>query len=392
MWIAVAESDIYCAECHHEIPSGSTCLSQMPGEMPEGVHRGEYENYCVECEECAGCRGKRSRAHRGCYARRMAGRLSEKVPEHGVCGHCGKDIPQHAWVVSQTYYAWPDVEGIPESNSGPRRQRGTVTGVAAGATAKTAPSGWRGLSSATRHRFRAGGLGRGLGLRSPARAQQLYEKVVPEAIRNLGDPAVREFLKGKHFSHIKSVANSPGRAKAPSNVILEESAANLSRGSRNMTVAELRAARSAGRMSAIKVGAKNALKGGARAGLVSAAMEAVVSVPENILHARRGRKSGGQAAKDAVKDTARAGVIGTAVAIPLKAAGALSLIPFSTTLMVVGGVGVAGITAFRRLKKAAGHDFPVVECRVFFCEDRPCKTRFARDLTRVARESDPTWR
>ena len=171
------------------------------------------------------------------------------------------------------------------------------------------PSGWRpeqpsslplpdGTTSVAQlNGFQFGGLGRGLGARSPVMAQRLYEREVPEAIRSMGEPAVKDFLKGKHFSHIKSVANAPGRAKAPSNIILEDAGTNLSRGSRNMTSAGRTAARTAGRASAIRAGIKTAVKGGAKAGLIAAATEATVSVPENILHYRRGRKSGEQAEK-----------------------------------------------------------------------------------------------
>ena len=181
-----------------------------------------------------------------------------------------------------------------------------------------------------------GGLGRGLGLRSRVMARRLYEKEVPVGIRNMGEHAVRDFLKGRHFSHVKSVAKAPGAARAPSNVVLEDATANLSRGSRNMTSAQLAAAKSAGRASAIKVGAKAAAKGGVKAGLFAAAVEAVVSVPENILHYKRGRKSRKQAAQDIAKDTSIAAGWGVAQGAAMAGVG-LTLGPFGTPLLIAGG-------------------------------------------------------
>ena len=221
-------------------------------------------------------------------------------------------------------------------------------------------------------------------------AQRLYEREVPEAIRSMGEPAVKDFLKGKHFSHIKSVANTPGRAKAPSNIVLEDAGTNLSRGSRNMTSAGREAARSAGRGSAIRTGTKTAIKGGVKAGLIAAATEAAVSIPENILHYRRGRKSGEQAAKDMAKSTVTVAGIGVATAGVAKGAAiagiGLSLGPFGTPLMIGGGAVLAG-SAIYRIAKAAKRDFPLDEYRIFFCKNLRCKTSFARDVTKAALES-----
>ena len=390
MWHVVAEEDMHCTECHHEISSGTVCLSQMPLEIPEGFRRGKYENFCIECEEC-GARGRKTDlGRRACYVRRLDHWYThiEKTAGPVNCGHCGEVIPQRTLTVAQKFYAWPDSEADSESTSDLHHHGGAVTGVAAGTTAKTSAATWHNLNSATQYRFQSGGLGRGLGLRSQTMGQRLYEKEVPEAIRNLGEPVVRDFLEGKHFSHIKSVANTPSSAKAPSNVILENSGANLSRGSRNMTAAGRAAARSASRASAVRTGAKAAIKSGAKAGLIAAAAEAVVSVPENILHYKRSRKSGEQAVKDAAKSTATAAVVGTATAGAAKAAAmagiGLSLGPLGTPLVVAGGAVFVG-SAVYRIAKASRRDLPLDEYRIFFCKDKRCKTRFAGNLTMAAR-------
>ena len=391
MWHVAAEEDMYCTECHHEISSGTVCLSQMPSEIPEGFRRRKYENFCIGCEECVSRGGESGLLPRGCYVRRLDHWYTheEKTAEAINCSHCGEVIPKDIWTVAQKFYAWPDSEADSESTRDLSHHRGAVTGAAAGAAAKTRAAGWHDLSRATQYRFQSGGLSRGLGTRSPTMGQRLYEKEVPEAIRNLGEPAVRDFLGGKHFSHIKSVANAPSSSKAPSNVILENSGANLSRGSRNMTAAGRTAARSASRASAVKTGARAAIKSGAKAGLIAAASEAIVSVPENILHYRRGRKSGEQAARDTAKSTATAAGVGIATAGVAKGAAmagiGLSLGPLGTPLMVAGGVLVGG-SAIYRIAKAARRDLPLDEYRVFFCKNKRCKTKFAGDITMAVHE------
>ena len=381
-----------CTECGHSISSGTGCLSQMPSEMPEGFRRRKYENFCIECVECAPGGRKASSRSRACYVRWLDhGYLRqptlELTTESTNCNYCGGVIPGDTWIVAQKFYAWPDSGTDSESTSDPAHHGGAVTGVAAGTAAKTSAAEWHNLSAATQYRFKTGGLGRGLGLRSPTMAQRLYEKEVPEAIRNLGEPAVKEFLKGKHFSHINSVGNAPGSAKAPSNVVLENSRANLSRASRNMTGAGHAAARSASRASAVRTGAKAAIKGGAKAGVIAAVAEAVVSVPENIMHHKRGRKSGEQAIKDTAKSTAVAAGVGIAAGGVAKGAAmagiGLSLGPLGTPLMITGGLVFAG-SAIRRIGKATRRDLLLDEYRIFFCNNTQCKTMFARDVTMAA--------
>ena len=385
MWQVVAEEDIRCTECGHRILSGKVCLSQMPSIMPGNFRRRRYENFCIECAECDTGTG-------ACYVRRLDHWYTrkEKTISPVKCGHCSETIPDGTLTVVQRLYAWPDSKTDSESKNGPAHNGGAAVGMAAGTAVKPAPPGWHNLSRSTQRRFQFGGLGRGLGARSPVMAQRLYEREVPEAIRSMGEPAVKDFLKGKHFSHIKSVANAPGRAKAPSNIILEDAGTNLSRGSRNMTSAGRTAARTAGRASAIRAGIKTAVKGGAKAGLIAAATEATVSVPENILHYRRGRKSGEQAAKDIAKGTVTAAGVGVATAGVANAAAmagiGLSLGPFGTPLIIGGGAWLTG-SAIYRIAKAAKRDLPLDEYRRFFCKNLQCKTSFARDVTKAALES-----
>lgn len=388
MHIATAEEDMYCAECSHDIRAGSSCLSQMPETMPEKFRRKKYKNFCVSCAKCE------AKNKPPCYARQFDHWYAprEETKESIPCGYCGDAIRKGVLTPAQKIYAWPEPESesVPADGAGDAPIVSAASGFAASGAAKSgAGSGaWSSLSPQLQRRFMTGGLrGRGLGYRTPAMARRLYEKEVPSAVRNLGEDAVRDFLKGRQFSHVKSVSNAPGQARLTSNVILEDGAKNMARGSRNMTSAELAAAKSAGRASAAKIGVKSALKGGAKAGAAAAAMEAPVSGAENFLHWKRGRKSGKQAVKDTAKDAGVAAGVGIAAAGVVKGAAiagvGVSLGPLGTPLMIAGG-GLMVASAAHRLIKAGKRDMPLDERYIHFCKDRDCKTKFASEITAAA--------
>lgn len=393
MYIAISEEDIYCAECVHDIPAGSVCLSQMPEVMPDGFRRKKYDNFCVSCAKCD------SKSKPPCYARRLDHWYfpKEETKESAPCGYCGNVVPKGARTAAQKIYAWRESEsenvqddGADDATIGPAASGGVAASAAGGVN--PGAGAWHNLSPALRRRFITGGLrGRGLGYRTPAMAQRLYENEVPLAVRNLGEDAVRNFLNGKQFSHIKSVANAPGQARLPSNIVLEDGVKNMARGSRNMTASEIAAVKSAGRASALKMGAKSAVKGGAKAGAVAAAIEFPISAIENSLHWKRGRKSGMRAVKDTAKDTGVAAGVGVAAAGIAKGAAiagvGVSLGPFGTPLMVAGGGLMVAATA-HRLIKAGRRDLPLDVGYIHFCNDKSkgCKTKFAEEITKAARD------
>lgn len=383
MWTANAEEDIHCTECAHVIPSGAACLSQAPPSLPKSRSRSEYWNYCVECMDCGVDAPP-------CYVRWLDHRNKHaETPEAAACTYCGDAIPARTLTAVQRLYDWPALDPRHGHNpaAGPvtattESNRGPVSALAA-ATIKPGPAGWHSLSPDLQRQFRYGGLGRGLKPRSPAMAQRLFEKEVPQSIQRMGEPAVRRFMNGKHFSHVKSVANSPSRARAPSNVILEDAGKNLARGSQTMTSAERAAARSAARVSTIKTGARAAVNGAARAGLVAAVAEAAVSIPENVLHYRRGRKSGRRATKDAATSTATAGAIGIAIGATTSAVGVPLLVPLGAPLLIGGGA-LALRSAVLRIANAARSDLD--EYLIFFCDHERCMSRFAQDVAMAARD------
>ena len=152
--------------------------------------------------------------------------------------------------------------------------------------------GWDDLTPGTRRLFQTRGLGRGLGTRTSTMARRIYGNCVPPIIRYMGEDAVRNYLKENHFSHKRSVANAPQRAKAPSNIVLENVRKNLARGRRNMTAAEVEAAKSAGLAWAIKRLADQSLKSPAKTGAaVGGTLLAGYAIYRIIKAAKKSRRS-----------------------------------------------------------------------------------------------------
>ena len=387
MWQVVAGEGLKCDECRHEISAEARCISQMPPVLPGGFLRRKFENFCIDCKDCEAAAPNPDGDLRSCYERSLDHWYTPRVRTSysETCAGCGDEIPEKTWALVQKFYVWPDSENEAETSSadGSDRFGGILPGVVTGFAPGDPPAHWSNLSAKTRWRFRIGGLGRGFGSRSPKMAQRVYEREVPRIIRNLGEPAVRAYLKGKHFSHRISVRNAPASAKAPSNVVLETASANLTRGSRNMSSTALATAKKGQRISAIKVAGKSVVSSSAKAGAFAAATEAAVSIPENFLHFRRGRKTGGQAVKDSTKSAAGAAAIGVATVgvgkVAAMAGIGLSLGPLGTPVMIAGGLVFAG-TAIRRVHKAAKFDLPLDELRIFICKEESCRRAFARKM------------
>ena len=397
MWKVTAEEGLNCTECSHGIHPGVECLSQLPPELPESVGRDRYENFCIDCAECRRQMGGRLQRHRPCYVRwtDRSSDCKDKVQDDIPCAYCGKTISKGTRTVFQEFFASPGSVEVSETSDDINAGPSIATGITVSHTAMHSATGWDNLSPALQRRFRTGGLGRGLFQRSPTMARRIYETQVPQWIRDMGEPAVRDFLDGKDFSHIKSVSSDLRRARWPSNIFLEESGINRSRLSRNVTNSEIAAAQSANKLSAVKVGAKSAVRSGGKAGLIAALVEAVIAVPENALDWKRGRKSGRQAAKDAAKSTATNAAV-AAVAQPAMSVAARPLAHIAArvipaglggplgTAITIASLGLAVYSAGRRLIRAARRDFPFDEYRLFFCAERDCATQFALSVTNEA--------
>ena len=87
--------------------------------------------------------------------------------------------------------------------------------------------------------------------------------------------------------------------------------------------------------------------------------------------------------KDTTKSAAGAAAIGVATAGAAKVAAmagvGLSLGPLGTPVMIAGVLLFAG-TAIRRVHKAAKHDLPLDEVRIFICKEESCRRALAGKL------------
>ena len=363
----------------------------MPTKMPAKFNRRKFENFCVYCKEC---RQKNKRLP--CYVRRLNHwYTSNKVVKEDVqCGRCGESIPEKTSVVAQKVYAWP---GVPnDAKDGPDSFDPSIiapTGQVVTNSVRRAQSGaWDRLSPDTHQKFKVAGLGRGLKPRTPSEAKAFYESSIPPLIRIQGEKEVLRFINGKQASHKISVSNNPSMARIPSNLSWEDKAKNLARGKRNMTPADVAAINTAYRRAGISATAKGAASGG----IAASAVELPVAGVENFLHWKRGRKTGGQATKDAALSTVGAGAVGAGMTVVATgvAKGAI-LVGISPTLgpagvpIVLAGAGLMLGGTIYRLVNAAKRDIPLDEYHIFFCKDADCKTRFAFDVTngRISRET-----
>ena len=393
MWTVNAEEGMRCNECLHEIAEGSICLSQIPPVVPEGFHRRNYQNFCIACEGCNSNVEELREDTPPCFALWLDHWYTsrEQAPATVDCGYCGAAINRGTITVAQEFFDWPPPEVDLNSERGGASASGSPAGVAIAGTGIPRPAGgWENLSRATQRRFKVGGLGRDLGSRSEAMAQRLYDSV-PKEVRNLGEEAVKRFLKGKDASHIRSVSNAPGRARQPGNVVWEKSSLNRARGGRNMIPTEVAKAKSAGRLSGLSTVGRSMASNAAKGGAIAALTEAPVSGVENFLHWKRGRKSGQQAVKDAAKDVTLAGAVGATTAGVMTGACAmgvgLSLGPFGVPLMIAGGTILVG-NGILRIAKAAQLDLPLDEYLVFFCKDSDCKLLYAQTVTDAGMRPD----
>ena len=372
MWHVIAEEDTRCTECSHTIPSGALCLSQMPPVMPEHFRRKKYENFCIDCTECDA--GKPS-----CYARWLNHWYARgAVREPLDCAHCGSTIPGGTFTAAQTLYAWPASENDLTNSSG-HLYYGAEPGAVAGTAFRSDPVDWSNLSPDIKSRFTRH-------TRSPKMAQRLFEKEIPASVRARGESAVRELLKDKHISDQYARSRYPDMAKYPSNKFLEDARTNMSRG--NRTVSKAERASAAAQIQSDKI--KGFSKGLGKAGIISAALEAVVSIPENVGHYVRGRKSRKKAALDTgigMGTAAATGSLMWGVSTGSTALGiGISLGPLGTPLQIAGVALLTGTAAYR-IHKAWERDLPLDEYRIFFCKDTDCKDQFAENLSRFPEES-----
>jgi len=194
------------------------------------------------------------------------------------------------------------------------------------------------LTSSLQAKFKLAGLGGERGFRTAAEAQSFYDASVPDAVKLLGEDAVREFLKGKDASHIKSFENAPELGKVDSNFVWEAASANRARGAADMTGWEQIQINLGTGFESFAMVAKEVIP---QATLYAVAIEGSISIIENSIYVYRGQKDLQTALQDTARNAAKSAVVGLVAGTVIagaSAAGAAPLIASAAPVLgVVGG-------------------------------------------------------
>ena len=339
MWVLKLEDAISCSGCDHAIFGGELCFASIPAQMPKGERRENYPHFHLNCPGCV--------SDISCYEAYASTRPPFESRGKRECVYC-----RH--LIQSGDYAIRDDRYFLEYGGGNQQKAGSA--FHAFMNSRTDPTAmFQNLSAASRTKFKGAGLGGKRGIRTDAQAEQFFISSIPAPVRKLGEGGARSFTKGRHASHIESVANAPGKVKSPGNIVWESAKSNLRRGSDNMTKLELIGANLKNGAQATKIVAKGVAARAGRAGAISAALELPISAVENGIHVARGGKDFKEAARDVVADTAKAGVVGGIFAGGLTFASALgagAAIAVSAPVATAVGTGVFGASTLLRIKRA----------------------------------------
>ena len=270
-----------------------------------------------------------------------------------------------------------------------RNDGGEVSGaVVAVNTSAPEPASFGILDASMRLKFQRAGLGNGRGMRTPYEAEQMFHRTVPSPVRNMGSRrAVSDFLEGKEGSHIESVTNAPDKARNVANLVWESSKRNRSRGSANMSRAELLRARATNGVDTANAVAKRAAGLMGRAAVLAAAMEFAVSASEGTIRVAKGKVSKKDVAKETVVNTAKAGVLAGTVALGTAALGAGPVLAAVSPVVIPAGLAMYGVSSVRRIREAARDPQPLESVALYFhagCVEcgsvRTCYESFAAEV------------
>ena len=349
MWYVTTDQPLACDDCGCQIPRGDLCISDLPQQPPKNVARRDYRHFHLQSPQCSPADTTPSWSCYQAFATRL---ISERAKHELVCLGCGHAILEGEEYVQEFLY----IRDYGKSTDDLANE--SVPAALLATLSRSRPieaASFSKLSHQIVGKFRRAGLGNGRGLRTETEAGTFYRTSIPGPVRNLGEEAVKQFTKGKEASHIRSVANAPGQARSPANVVWESARANGKRGSRNMTRMEGVGTRAANAADTVKIAGRAAGKNAGKGAAFAALFELPVSLAENGISIYKGKKSRQEAAKDAGKDVAAAGVVGgvmaagTTVAVALGAGPALAI---AAPVLVPVSIGIFALSASSRIRRA----------------------------------------
>ena len=349
MWNVTPDQPLGCDGCGRQIAPGEPYISDLPQHLPKNVNRRDYRHFHLESPHHNQADATPSSS---CYREFATQRVSEQAKEELVCLGCGHLILDGEEYLQEFLFVRDDGKSADDFESEP----GPAALVASLLRSRQVkPGSFAGLSSQTVRKFQRAGLSNGRGIRSHTATQEFYRTSIPGPVRNLGEEAVKRFTQGKEASHIRSVANAPGQARNPANIVWESAKANAKRRSRNMTPKQVVEAKAVNAADTFKIVGRAAGKNAGKGAVFAALFEFPVSLVENGISICRGKKSRREAAKDTGKDVATAGVVGGVMAAGTTAAVALGAGPALTAslpVMVPVGVGIFAVSASSRIWRA----------------------------------------
>ncbi len=374
---ASASEPIRCEGCEHPIADDQPRLSDIPEHMPESLDLRAFRHFHTSCDSCDSAIP--------CYQLYMSRQTPFAAQARAECSSCDHPIRLGQDVFRDSFYVW--------NRDGGREGAGKVSGTfAAVNTPASEPASFGNLDPGMRLKFSRMGLGGRRGVRTPHGAEQMFRSKVPAPVRNMGREAVDGYVKGKVGSHIESVANAPGKAKSPGNIVLEPARRNLRRGSANMTRVDQWRAHTMNRMDAAKGVAKRSGGAVGKAAVLAAAMELPVSATVGAIRVAKGKISKKDAAKEACANTVKAGVVGGAFAVGLTGAAALGAAPVLAAVspvMIPVGLAMYGVSSAQRIRDAVRDLQPLESVARYFhagCVEcgaaRTCYELFAAEVSR----------
>ena len=306
----------------------------------------------LECENCE--------SGESCFVSYASRQSPTEAHEDGKCAYCQHEFQVGQPILLESILVVDDEEaaGALEEGAGEGQTERAWAGLAATRFLRPLTAGRFGdLPRHLQRRFHRAGLGNGRGIRTAGQAREFFKKTIPGPIRRLG--RTEEYLRNKTAGHVESVKNAPSKAKWSSNIKWESLRSNAGRGSRNMGWFDRLAVNARKGVDTARIVGRTAAANAAKGAIFAGVLEAPVSVAENVLHLRKGRKSREEAAKSVAKDTGRAAAIGGGVAagmtVFVAVGGGAILSPLSIPL-AAAGIGIYAVSSIVRIQNAAADE------------------------------------
>jgi hypothetical protein len=186
------------------------------------------------------------------------------------------------------------------------------------------------------------------GIRNVQEAAKVFESI-PAQIRAQGPEAIRNFCRGKDWSHIQARVNGGGSEAA--NGVFEHFRVNRARGGADMTAAELAVAKQVLADVAFKAAVAEIVGAAMKGAIAAAVIELVFSILENSLLCVEGKITQSELVEQVATATAKAGIAGGIITgilltICMIFPPIAALLGAAAMPLAIAGIGFMGIRAW----------------------------------------------